>query len=258
MASRLPLSLAGKHCVVTGGTGSIGFRIAAAFADRGSVVTILSRNAPEKEGFLRPELKPFQPVPDAETFDGERRPEEHTFTRLDVSRPDIFKGLIPNLGPVDVLVNCAGVTQMTALKRTDPEEVQQILNVNLRAAILVSKYIKMNNHGCIINISSLLANKGGAGASVYAASKAGLVGFTRALALEYSPRRIRVNAILPGWIESPMWDQIGEGKKNIYIKDCPAGRVGTPDEVADAALFLATNRFANNCVLNLDGGYSAL
>lgn len=223
---------------------------------------------------------------------GDEFPEAHRFMRLDATKTSTFKGFFgSSVGPVDVLVNCAGVSQTSFIKRTSDEDIQNILNTNLQSAILASKYAKMNPHGCIINVSSLMANKNGAGASVYAASKAGLVAFTRALATEYSPRSIRVNALLPGWIASPMWDREfilpfalpktrfrrlspmwEESNVNVqppvldlkpdiqqqYLKDCPLRRVGQPEEVADAAVFLATNRFANNCVLNLDGGLSAV
>ncbi|KAF4339998.1 3-oxoacyl [Fusarium beomiforme] len=263
----MAFSLRGKHAIVVGGTGTLGFRIATALAERGSVVTIMSRNAADERPALEPRLKPFEPLPYEEAFDGGRRPREHQFRRLDVQRVDIFKGLFPNLGPVDVLVNCIGISQAAALKRTPEEEIQRILNLNLRATILASKYAKLTNHGCILNVSSLMATKMGAGATVYAASKAGVVepadsvssfaAFTRALALEYKSRSIRVNALLPGWIQSPMWNELNEAARETYLRQCPLGRLGTPDEVADAAMFLITNRFANNCVLNLDGGLSA-
>ncbi|KAJ3511530.1 hypothetical protein NM208_g15421 [Fusarium decemcellulare] len=136
------------------------------------------------------------------------------------------------------------------------------------ATMLACKHAKIRPHGCIINVSSLMANKGGSGATAYAASKAGVVGFTRALCRELGPRSIRVNALLPGWVASPMWDQVNVNVQlavldlkpelqATFLKDTPLGRVGAPDEVADAAVFLASNAFANNCVLNLDGGLSA-
>jgi NAD(P)-dependent dehydrogenase (short-subunit alcohol dehydrogenase family) len=143
----MSFSLRGKHAIVVGGTGTLGFRIASALADRGSVVTIMSRNAVDDRLVLEPRLKPFEPLPYREDFDGGRRPTEHQFKRLDVQRGDIFKGLFPTLGPVDVLVNCAGTSQASALKRTGEEEIQRILNLNLRATILASKYAKLTNHG---------------------------------------------------------------------------------------------------------------
>lgn len=203
----MSFSLRGKHCVITGATGAIGSRIAIAFAQRGSVVTLLSRSAPDARLSLEHQLTPYKPEQDRKDM-GDEFPEAHRFMRLDATKPSTFKGFFgSSVGPVDVLVNCAGVSQTSFIKRTSDEDIQNILNTNLQSAILASKYAKMNPHGCIINVSSLMANKNGAGASVYAASKAGLVAFTRALATEYSPRSIRVNALLPGWIASPMWDR---------------------------------------------------
>ncbi|KAL4722657.1 hypothetical protein ACLX1H_010538 [Fusarium chlamydosporum] len=171
----MSFSLRGKHCVVTGATGAIGFRIAAAFAERGSVVTLLSRSAPDARLSLEHQLTPYKPEQERKDM-GDEFPEKHRFMRLDATKSSMFKGLFgSSIGPIDVLVNCAGVSQTSFIKRTPDEDIQNILNTNLQSAILASKYAKMNAHGCIINVSSLMANKNGAGASVYAASKAGLV-----------------------------------------------------------------------------------
>ncbi|KAI6762863.1 hypothetical protein HG530_008843 [Fusarium avenaceum] len=250
-------SLRGKHCIVTGATGSIGFRIAAAFAEQGSVVSLVSRSAPDARAKLEPQLVPFKPDPD--TYDPEDPPPSaHRFLHLDGTRPVAFQGFFgATAGRADILVNCAGISQTSFLRRTYDSDITKILETNLRATILACKYARMKHNGCIINISSLMANKDGAGASVYAASKAGVVAFTRALTTEFRPRSIRVNALLPGWIESQMWDDLLPNIKNKYLEECPAHRAGTPDEVADATIFLAKNQFANNCVLNLDGGLSA-
>ncbi|KAF4126341.1 3-oxoacyl-[acyl-carrier protein] reductase [Geosmithia morbida] len=146
----------------------------------------------------------------------------------------------------------------TVLKRTPDAELSDILGTNLTATMLVCKYAKVQDWGCIVNVSSLMANRPAAGAAAYAAAKAGVIpGLTSALCLEMATRSIRVNALLPGWVESPMWDNLRPTLKEKYLQNTPARRAGTPDEVADAAVFLASNDFANNCVLNLDGGLSA-
>ncbi|GKT87751.1 3-oxoacyl-acyl carrier protein reductase [Colletotrichum tofieldiae] len=136
--------------------------------------------------------------------------------------------------------------------------------------IFMSKYMaqrmkrrRADRDACIINVASLLAEKGSPGTSVYAASKAGIIGLTHALSVELGPLRIRTNAIVPGYIETNML------ASNVHIhyhsnvegtleKRIPLGRLGQPDEVADAAVFLAQNTYANNCILNLDGGLSAV
>ncbi|PHH88899.1 hypothetical protein CDD83_6911 [Cordyceps sp. RAO-2017] len=250
-----PLRLAGQHCAVVGATGTIGAHIACAFARHGAVLSLLGRSALDARPRLEPELAASAPT-DA--------PPAHRFLRLDVSDPASIKHVFgppaPDataVGPVDVLVNCAGVSQTTLLRRTPDAELAAIVDTNLLAAMLVCKHARLRPHGCIINVSSLMANRGGIGATAYAASKAGLVAFTRALCREMAARSIRVNALLPGWVESSMWNHLKPELKEAFLKDTPLNRVAHPAEVADAALFLASNRFANNCVLNLDGGLSA-
>lgn len=213
--------------------------------------------------------------------------------------------LIARQEGIDTLVNAAGISQNNLLTYTSDEEIRLLLDTNLTATIITSKaFVKgfmrglardrsnqespgyenkiANPVGNIINISSLLGFKRGAGSTAYAASKAGMIGFTRALAHEMSMREkrtlaIRVNAIVPGYIDTPMVH--GMSVVNIsppcaslliclfyfteianldrVAQSIPLGRLGTPDEVADAAVFLACNSYAHNCVLNLDGGLSA-
>ncbi|KAF4584377.1 3-ketoacyl-(acyl-carrier-protein) reductase [Ophiocordyceps camponoti-floridani] len=246
-----PTPFHGLHCAVVGATGLIGSRIATAFASRGAAVTLLGRSALEARSRLEPDLPP---------------PGPHRFIRLNVAEPDDIKAVFGPpvsschsnvVGPLDILVNCAGISQTTLLRRTPDDELAAILDTNLLATMLVCKHARIRPNGCIINVSSLMANKGGYGATAYAASKAGLIAFTRALCFEMAARSIRVNALLPGWVDSPMWHQLKPELKEAYLKGIPLNRVADPEEVADAAVFLASNRFANNCVLNLDGGMSA-
>ncbi|KAF7543047.1 hypothetical protein G7Z17_g11063 [Cylindrodendrum hubeiense] len=268
-----PMALAGKHCAVVGATGIIGSHIASAFARQGAVLSLLGRSVVESRPKLEPLLAPYLPPPALSSPDAVQGrsnngiPSEHRFIRLDISQresiKDIFAGRNQNndqdviVGPVDILVNCAGISQTSFLKRTSEQELSDILDTNLMATILVCKHAKVRPHGCIINVSSLMATKGGSGATAYAASKAGVVGFTRALCRELGPRSIRVNALLPGWVASPMWDHLKPELQAAFLKDTPLNRVGDPEEIAEAAIFLASNAFANNCVLNLDGGLSA-
>lgn len=120
---------------------------------------------------------------------------------------------------------------------------------------------------CVINISSLLAQKGVAGTSVYAATKAGLLAFSRAVAVEAGEvaekrkldlgEHFRINSILPGYVHTPMVESLSEEARKSIRSKIPLGRFGTPDEIADAAVFLVANQYAHNCVVNLDGGLSA-
>ncbi|KAM0451283.1 hypothetical protein ACHAPV_005265 [Trichoderma viride] len=269
----MALQFAGRHCVVVGATGVIGSSIAKAFAQHGAVVSLLGRSAIQVRHTLEPQLRPYG-LP--ETGDGRAKavaadgiPSAHRFIRLDASNREEIKALFSSrtlpskpqddatIGPIDILVNCAGISQTTFLKRTPDEELSRIVDTNLLATMLVCKHAKMRPNGCIINVSSLMATKGGLGATAYAASKAGVVGFTRALCREMASRSIRVNALLPGWVNSSMWTDLKPELQQAYLKDTPLNRVADPAEVADAALFLASNGFANNCILNLDGGMSA-
>ncbi|GIK05658.1 hypothetical protein Aspvir_009771 [Aspergillus viridinutans] len=201
-----------------------------------------------------------------------------------VSSPAQSRMMVSNKSkqqPVDILVNAAGISISNILAKLEPDDISRVLRTNLEGAMLTSRALvrasirsRMKNRGtsssseirvpskCIINISSLLAVKGGTGAVPYAASKAGILGLTRSLAVEaaHSLRGvvIRSNAIVPGYIETPMIADFSEGETSRLKDSVPLRRFGTPQEIADAAVFLAQNEYANNCVLNLDGGLSAV
>ncbi|EGR48768.1 uncharacterized protein TRIREDRAFT_61690 [Trichoderma reesei QM6a] len=206
----MALPLAGKHCAVVGATGIIGFSIAKAFAQQGAVLTLLARSAAEARPRLEPQLRPYS-LPGTTTTTTDAGdvgvPAAHRFIPLDVANRESIKAPQSGtaVGPIDVLVNCAGITQTSLLMRTSDEHLSDIVDTNLLATILVCKHAKMRPNGCIINVSSLMGTKGGLGATAYAASKAGVIGFTRALCREMASRSIRVNALLPGWVNSSMW-----------------------------------------------------
>ncbi|OIW23046.1 NAD(P)-binding protein, partial [Coniochaeta ligniaria NRRL 30616] len=231
-------SLLKKHCVITGGTRGIGKAIADRFLAEGAYVTVVSRSAP---------------VVDASDTPGG----ELMYHRGDVSKETTWQNISKQVPSPDVLVNCAGVTQKKLLVSLKDEEARAIIDTNLQSAILGCRYaaksmMRNKRGGCIINVSSLLANKGVEGTSVYAASKAGLLGLTSSLAVEYGTCNVRVNALVPGYIDTAMTDKIDPGR----LAKIPLGRFGSVDEVADAAAFLAKNPYASNCVLNIDGGLS--
>ncbi|KAM3082442.1 hypothetical protein ACMFMF_002106 [Clarireedia jacksonii] len=163
---------------------------------------------------------------------------------------------------IDILVNAAGITHSSLLFNTTPALIESILRTNLQGTIwgckVISRMMMKQREGCIINISSLLGMKGGKGSAAYAASKAGVLGLTRALAAELGPAGIRVNAIVPGYIETDMTKAMEASARTEALNAIPLCRFGDVEEIADAAVFLATNRYANNCVLNLDGGLSAV
>lgn len=149
----------------------------------------------------------------------------------------------------------------------DESTIDQLITTNLTAIMHGTKFLLRNGYlrspkaetqgpsPTIINVASLLGLQGGYGAVAYAASKAGVLGFTRALATEYASHKVRVNAIVPGYVDTDMTKDLNSAEIQQRI---PLGRFGAPEEIAHAALFLAENQYAHNCVINLDGGLSAV
>ncbi|KAI0203150.1 NAD(P)-binding protein [Astrocystis sublimbata] len=243
------MSLDRKHCVITGASRGIGLAIAKLFSVHGARCTLIGRdkhNIAVALGTLKP-----------------RGHANHASRTFDVSHHHAWQEFLEDVNAkndrIDILVNAAGTAQNSLLMKASLEEMNQIIDVNLKGTMFGIQHVipgmMKKKTGCIINISSLLATHGGVGASAYAASKAGIVGLTRSIAWEVGRSGIRANVILPGYINTNMTkglDSNGELSGRI-----PLGRQGLPEEVADAALFLATNTYAHNCVLNIDGGLSA-
>ncbi|GAB1313445.1 hypothetical protein MFIFM68171_03655 [Madurella fahalii] len=249
----LPRSLAGKTAAITGATGGIGFAIASRFAREGANVVLTGRSLPKlQEAYGR--MEEIKPWPTLETV------QTHSIVELDARTLSAWKPLVDN-HKIDVLVNCAGISQRSLLVRAGEDDVDKLIETNLHTAIWGCKtvgrqMISRGSGGCIINVSSLLADRAVVGASVYSATKAGLLGLSTALSQEFGHYGIRVNAIVPGYIESGMTTRLPD-KEDIVAK-IPLKRFGAPDEIADAAAFLAKNTYANNCILNIDGGLSAV
>jgi NAD(P)-dependent dehydrogenase (short-subunit alcohol dehydrogenase family) len=221
------------------------------------------------------------PVPDSDSSQSTTQSDAyaHTYIAGDITHFTHFWGSTPAVPfgfafppgtKFDVLVNCAGVTQSNLFMKTTDEQFTTILDVNLKALMHGTRFLMRGRYlrgerpepgsiatksPVIINIASLLGVSGGYGAVAYAASKAGVLGFTRALATEYASHRVRVNAVVPGYIETDMTAGLDEKALRQRI---PLGRFGKVEEVAGAVLFLAENDYAHNCVVNLDGGLSAV
>ncbi|KAK1772285.1 hypothetical protein QBC33DRAFT_574920 [Phialemonium atrogriseum] len=260
-------SLAGKKCIVTGGNQGIGFAIAKRFLGEGANVCLVGRNAARVDDAVR-RLQPGIRPPESDPGRTDAQPRLHGHVCEAISGQKDWIELFAKHPDVDVLVNCAGVSTDRLLIRLDDDDVAGALDTNLRAAIWGCKHASRRmmaragrpgggdgSGGCIINVSSLLATKGRAGASVYAASKAGILGLTTSLSQELGRWGIRVNALVPGYIDTRMTENLSAQEE---LKDrIPLRRFGHVDEVADAAAFLAKNPYASNCILNLDGGLSA-
>jgi NAD(P)-dependent dehydrogenase (short-subunit alcohol dehydrogenase family) len=163
---------------------------------------------------------------------------------------------------VDILVNSAGITHCSPLFVTSPSLLEEVMRTNLMGTMMACRTMGKNmmtlKGGCIINVASLLGQKGGKGSAAYAASKAGVIGLSRALAAELGEKNVRVNVIVPGYIETDMTEAMTPNARSEALNAIPLKRFGRPSEIADAAVFLAANAYANNCVLNVDGGLSAI
>ncbi|KAF9893284.1 hypothetical protein FE257_011714 [Aspergillus nanangensis] len=269
--------------LAVGGTSGIGFAIAERFLQEGATRVILVGRSYERLANTAAKLG-SSPVPHLTTTPSQGNMVEAS-AKLSLLVGDVsdasswLRNLEKAMQPVDILVNAAGISISSILPKTEPEDIARILRTNLEGAVLTSRAFlraairsRMKNRGtdpdthapskCIINISSLLALKGGTGAVPYAASKAGLLGLTRSMTVEAASSLrdvlIRSNAIVPGYIETPMISDFSEGENGRLRYSIPLRRFGKPHEVADAAVFLAHNEYANNCILNLDGGLSAV
>lgn len=277
------MSSRARHVFITGGSRGIGLAIAQAFAKQSYRCTLVSRS----EETLKSALSTLEPSTSSTP---------HRYIAGSISAPDFwttthFKeqdlGKGEDASKIDILVNCAGITQSRLFTTTPAEDIQSIVDTNLTALMLGTRFLLRNKYlhttsrsrvdagseftPSIINVSSLLGLSRGYGAVAYAASKAGVLGFTRALAAEYVGHGVRVNAIVPGYVESDMTKGMlrvlyAAPEQELMVLDLnasqlkesiPLKRFGKPEEIAHAALFLAENQYAHNCVLNLDGGLSA-
>ncbi|HIE43710.1 MAG TPA: 3-oxoacyl-[acyl-carrier-protein] reductase [Candidatus Omnitrophica bacterium] len=243
------MRLKDKISLVTGAAQGIGRAIALKFADEGSDVVLIDVNR-EKCGEV------------AKQIESKRR--KSWAYELDVSDyrqvEELLKGEIPNWGRIDILINNAGITRDNLILRMKEEEWDDVIRINLKGAFnfckVVSRYMMKQRSGVIVNIASVIGIIGNAGQVNYAASKAGIIGVTKTLAKELASRNIRVNAVAPGFIETPMTERLTEERKQRMLEAIPLGRIGSPEEVAKVVLFLATDEssYITGQVINIDGG----
>lgn len=246
------MRLDNKVALVTGGAAGIGAGIAERFVEAGAVVVILDINA---EGASRVEEK-LQQQGKVKSLQGDVSNEEQVRAAIECT--------VAEFGALDVLVNNAGIEVASLLADLSSSDWDRQLDVNLKSVFLCSKYAipyMRGRGGVIVNISSVHAFVAYAGNAAYDASKSGMIGLTRAMALEYGADGIRVNAICPGYIDTPMMDEWlrlqpdAEAAMRQVLSVHPLGRIGKPRDIAEAALFLASDAasFISGTYLVVDG-----
>jgi len=215
------MRLSGKTALVTGASRGIGRAIALRFAAEGAFVVV-----------------------------------NYAGNEVDTA----VKAIVAERGRIDILVNNAGVTRDNLLMRLTEDDFDAVVRTNLKGTFLVTKFVsrQMIRQRCgrIVNMSSVVGEMGNAGQSVYAATKAGILGFTKAMARELASREITVNAIAPGFITTDMTEKLPEAARKEFAERIPLGRFGAPEEVAELALFLASDAaaYVTGQVVGINGG----
>lgn len=239
-----------KVAFITGGSRGIGKQVALKFAKNGYniVINYVSDNT---------DIKGLQ-----EEFEKENV--ELLLVKADVTKKEeiqnLVKTAIEKFGHIDVLVNNAGITRDGLLMRMEEEDFDKVIEINLKGTFLVTKevipYMMKKREGSIINISSVVGVVGNAGQSNYAASKAGIIGFTKSVAKELASRNIRANCVAPGFIKTDMTDVLSEEVKENIHNQIPLKRMGEPEEVANLVYFLGSeeSKYITGQVVHVDGG----
>ena len=242
--------LTGKVALVTGATGGLGQAIARALHEQGATV-VLSGTKPDRLEALRDSL-------------GDRA----ATAPCDLADPEQIRTLVSRAedaaGPVDILVNNAGITRDTLALRMKDEDWQAVIAVNLTAGFQLARAalrtMTRRRWGRIIGITSVVGVMGNPGQSNYAASKAGMIGMSKALAAEVASREVTVNCVAPGFIESPMTAALNEKQRAAILAAVPAGRLGLGEDVAAAVVFLASREaaYVTGQTLHVNGGMAMI
>lgn len=242
--------LQNKVALITGATRGIGKGIAIQFAKNGANVAFTYVSSDEKAKALELELQAFGIKAKAYKSDA------GDFKAAD----ELVTAVVAEFGTIDVLVNNAGITRDTLLMRMSEQQWDEVMNANLKSVFNLTKAVQRPmlkaKKGSIINMSSVVGVKGNAGQSNYAASKAGIIGFTKSIAIELGSRNIRCNAIAPGFIETEMTGALDEKVVQQWRDSIPLKRGGTSDDVANLTLFLASDlsTYITGQCINVCGG----
>jgi 3-oxoacyl-[acyl-carrier protein] reductase len=227
--------LEGKVALITGGSRGIGEAIALKFAAEGAHIAFTYVSSDERAKALEEKLSAMGVQAKGYKSDA------GDYTAAET----LVNEIMTKFGTIDICVNNAGISKDNLLMRMTPEQWDDVLQANLKSIYNLSKQVikpmMKNRKGSIINMSSIVGMKGNAGQSSYAASKAGIIGFTKSIAQELGSRNVRVNAIAPGFIETDMTHYLKDGGAEKWFEKIPMARFGKPEEVADVALFLASD-----------------
>ena len=237
--------LENNKIIVTGASGGIGNSIIKRLNDTGAMI-LASGTRIEKLKELKDKFNNLK------------------YLKFDISQNDKIEEFIENasneLGGLDCIINNAGITQDNLAIRMGIDEWKKVIDINLTSTFLMSKFAikKMlkNKRGKIINITSVVGHTGNLGQTNYTASKAGIIAMSKSLAIEYAKKNVNINCISPGFIKTAMTDKIDEKFKDIIISKIPSGRLGEPEDIANAVLFLASNHsdYINGETLHVNGG----
>jgi len=246
------IDLSGKVAFVTGSTRGIGHAIARALHGAGAKVAVVGRDQQRAEATAR--------ALDGDSSGGERAAGFACDVAQGAQVEQAIRGAEAALGPIDILVNNAGLTRDNILLRLSEQDWDAVLDANLKGAFhttrAVLKGMMKRRAGRIINITSIVGLTGNKGQANYAASKAGLIGFTKSVAKEYAGRGILANCIAPGFIDTDMTGALPEESRMALLQGIALGRLGRPEDVAGAVLFLASDLagYVTGQVLVVDGG----
>ena len=244
--------LEGKTALITGASRGIGEAIARKFAEHGANIAFTYLSSTDKALTLESNLKKMgvkalSYKSDASSF---------------VAAEKLVTNILMEFPQMDICVNNAGITHDNLMLRMSEAQWDDVINANLKSVFNITKQVLKpmlkQKKGSIINMSSIVGLSGNAGQANYAATKAGIIGFTQSVAKELGVRNIRSNAIAPGFIESDMTEKISDEMKQTFLKNIPMGRYGNASEVADVALFLASDMssYVNGQVISVCGGLS--
>tara|TARA_B100001063_G_C16735588_1_gene541817 strand:+ start:1002 stop:1736 length:735 start_codon:yes stop_codon:yes gene_type:complete len=237
--------LKNKNIIVTGASGGIGNSIVEKLYKCGANILASGTKIEKLEGLKN-------------KFD------KIKLLKFDISQSDKIEEFIENafneLGGLDCIINNAGITQDNLAIRMSLEEWKKVIDINLTSTFLMSKFsikkMLKNKKGKVVNITSVVGHTGNLGQANYTASKAGIIAMSKSLALEYAKKNININCISPGFIKTAMTDKIDEKFKEVIIQKIPSARLGEPEDIANAVLFLASSQsnYVNGETLHVNGG----